>query len=106
MADLSRRRFIQLTGAAGAAAVVADQTSLSRAAASAAERAGSASTVAQFRQGTNLGAAVSPGGDRLIVEIQGILWGLDAGGGQARQLTPWELEPARPDWSPTGSAVT
>jgi Tol biopolymer transport system component len=66
----------------------------------------SGSAVVRFRQGTNLAAAVSPAGDRLIVEIQGILWALDRQGGRAAQLTSWELEPARPDWSPTGEAVT
>jgi Tol biopolymer transport system component len=79
---------------------------LGPAAAGAPEGATSGSAVVRFRQGTNLAAAVSPAGDRLIVEIQGILWALDRKGGRAAQLTSWELEPARPDWSPTGEAVT
>jgi dipeptidyl aminopeptidase/acylaminoacyl peptidase len=101
MAGLSRRRFIQVTGAAGAAGVLADPPAPAQGAAPGAARA-----VVEFRQGTNLSATASPSGDRLIVEIQGILWSLDARGGAATQLTPWDLEPARPDWSPTGAAVT
>jgi Tol biopolymer transport system component len=106
MARLSRRRFIQLTGATGAAAVIADQATPTSATAGMAERGESGTALVEFRQGTNVSAAVSPAGDRLIVEIQGVLWGLDAGGGPATQLTPWDLEPARPDWSRTGVAVT
>jgi Tol biopolymer transport system component len=101
MAHLSRRRFIQLSGTAGAAAVLADPG-----APAADASTGTTTAKVELRQGTNVSATVSPDGGRLIVEVQGILWGLDAGGGRATQLTPWQLEPARPDWSRTGAAVT
>src|SRR4051794_16541473 len=111
MASFSRRRLIQLTGATGAAAVLVDPAAPASAAPGTAgagpSRPGETNSVlVEFRQGTNVSATVSPGGDRLIVEVQGILWGLDVRGGRATQLTPWQLEPARPDWSRTGAAVT
>ncbi len=102
MPGLSRRGFIQLTGAAGAAGALVDRP----VPAQGAPAGVSATAVVQFGQGTNLSATASPVGDRLIVEIQGILWGLDGHGGHATQLTAWDLEPARPDWSRTGAAVT
>jgi hypothetical protein len=70
MNNLSRRRFIQLTGAAGTASVLLDAPP----AAAADAMRPSRTDVVELRQGTNLSATVSPDGDRLILEIQGILW--------------------------------
>jgi hypothetical protein len=89
MSRLSRRRFIQLTGAAGAAGVLIDAQPM--AAAGAVRRSGDA--VVELRQGTNLAAAISPAGDRLIVEVQGILWHLPRSGGRARALTHGRSNP-------------
>ncbi|MBV9024574.1 MAG: PD40 domain-containing protein [Streptomycetaceae bacterium] len=58
-----------------------------------------------FTEGTNAAVAVSPAGDRLILEIQGVLWSLPREGGEAAALTPADLEPTCPVWSPDGSAV-
>jgi Tol biopolymer transport system component len=54
---------------------------------------------------TNMAAAVSPDGSELIVDAQGVLWRLPIEGGQAEQVTEFSLEPARPDWSPSGDAI-
>jgi hypothetical protein len=54
--------------------------------------------------GTNASATVSPDGDRLVIEVQGVLWAVSRRGGRATALTAPALEPTRPAWSPDGSA--
>ncbi|MFD5763447.1 TolB family protein, partial [Streptomyces sp. NPDC127044] len=44
-------------------------------------------------------------GDRLIVEIQHVLWSLPRTGGRAVPLTPAGLEPDRPTHSPDGKLI-
>ena len=56
-------------------------------------------------EGTNVAATVSPDGTRIIMDLQGALWLLPATGGTATRLTDPFLEPARPDWSPTGDWI-
>jgi Tol biopolymer transport system component len=56
-------------------------------------------------EGTNLAATVSPDGDRIVMDLQGVLWGLPASGGTARRLTDDLADPALPDWSPNGDTV-
>jgi Tol biopolymer transport system component len=58
-----------------------------------------------FTAGTNSSVTVSPDGDRLVIEVQGVLWALPRSGGTATPLTDPEQEPTRPAWSPDGSAV-
>lgn len=58
-----------------------------------------------FDETTNLAATVSPAGDELIIEAQGVLWRLPRNGGEALQVTEFTLEPARPQWSPRGDVV-
>jgi Tol biopolymer transport system component len=100
MPDVTRRGFIESSLAAGAGALVAD--GLTPARAQAAERPDRMRhRSVRFTEGTNMSVAVSPSGTRLVVEVQGILYGLDAAGGRGKQLTPWQLEPATPDWSST-----
>src|SRR5690349_19851410 len=72
MAHLNRRRFVQLSGTAGAAAVLADPTAYALAAPGAPGADASTGTTTakvELRQGTNVSAAVSPDGGRLIVEV-------------------------------------
>ncbi|MFI9102268.1 amidohydrolase family protein [Streptomyces fildesensis] len=59
----------------------------------------------RFTAGTNASVTASPAGDRLIVEVQGVLWSLPRKGGTATALTTPELEPTRPAWSPDGSQI-
>jgi Tol biopolymer transport system component len=56
-------------------------------------------------EGTNLAATVSPDGDRIVMDLQGVLWGLPSSGGTARRLTDDLADPALPDWSPDGGTV-
>jgi Tol biopolymer transport system component len=56
-------------------------------------------------EGTNITATVSPDGQDIIMDLQGVLWHLPASGGAATRLTRDLLEPARPDWSPQGDLV-
>jgi len=94
--SLSRRQLLAAAGAASAVAAV-----------------GSASAVAQPRTGlslsfsaaTNSAATLAPGGDRLIAEIQNVLWSLPRIGGRAIPLTPAGLEPNRPVYAPDGKLI-
>ncbi|MGK5729173.1 amidohydrolase family protein [Streptomyces sp. URMC 124] len=70
--SLSRRRFLQ--AAAGTAPATA----------------------------TNGAASLSPTGDRLVAEVQNVLWSLPRKGGDAVAITPADLEPTRPVHSPDG----
>src|SRR5215472_11489437 len=56
-------------------------------------------------EGTNIAATLSPDKAQLIMDLQGVLWGLPIEGGAAIRLTDDFLEPARPAWSPKGDRV-
>lgn len=56
-------------------------------------------------EGTNIAATLSPDHGTIIFDLQGVLWALPVEGGTAKRLTEDFLEPARPDWSPTGDKV-
>ncbi|MFB7274638.1 amidohydrolase family protein [Streptomyces sp. NPDC056244] len=111
--ELSRRGFIRATalGGAGAAALSLSGPG-SRASASPLDltsslpsgRSGGSGTLT-FTAGTNASVTASPGGDRLVAEVQGVLWSLPRGGGTATALTTPDLEPTRPAWSPDGSLI-
>jgi len=57
-------------------------------------------------EGTNIAFSVSPDQRTILMDLQGVLWSVPIGGGNATRLTDDFLEPARPDWSPTGDRVT
>ncbi|WP_149194061.1 amidohydrolase family protein [Luteimonas suaedae] len=56
-------------------------------------------------EGTNLAATVSPDGQAIVMDLQGVLWRLPASGGKAERITDSLLEPARPDWSPAQDLI-
>ncbi|WP_221356095.1 amidohydrolase family protein [Streptomyces beigongshangae] len=95
---LSRRRLLAAAGAAGTA------TALGAAPvpAVAAPRTG---TLLSFTGATNGAATPAPGGDRLIAEVQSVLWSIPRAGGRAVPLTPADLEPNRPVYAPDGALV-
>ncbi|MBB4895901.1 Tol biopolymer transport system component [Streptomyces olivoverticillatus] len=97
--DLSRRRFLQ--AAAGTAAVAGAGVALPVETASAAG-GGARSVVLSFTGATNGAGSLSPAGDRLIAEVQNVLWSVPRKGGDAVAITPADLEPTRPVHSPDG----
>ncbi|WP_407288562.1 amidohydrolase family protein [Streptomyces sp. BP-8] len=98
---LSRRRFLQGTASAAAAAGLAGVAAPT----AAASDAGARGAVLSFTAATNGAASLAPAGDRLIAEIQNVLWSLPRAGGDAVALTPPDLEPTRPVHSPDGRRI-
>ncbi|GAA2299739.1 amidohydrolase family protein [Streptomyces kunmingensis] len=96
---LSRRRFLQTTTVTAGA--VAAGASLDPGAAAADARPAALS----FTRATNGAATLAPTGDRLVAEIQNVLWSIPREGGAATALTTPELEPTRPQFSPDGSRL-
>jgi Tol biopolymer transport system component len=99
---LSRRGFLQ-AGATATAAVAVGTTP----ATAAPPRVPAASGTATLSLTTATGgsATLSPAGDRLIAEIQNVLWSVPRTGGTAVALTAPGLEPTRPQFSPDGSRL-
>ncbi|MET9297429.1 amidohydrolase family protein [Streptomyces sp. NPDC003077] len=105
---LSRRRFLQGTATTAAAAglSVGLPGPVAAAHGTATETAArTRGTVLSFTAATNGSATLSPRGDRLIAEVQNVLWSIPREGGDARALTPPDLEPTRPVFSPDGSRI-
>ncbi|MGD3108425.1 amidohydrolase family protein [Streptomyces sp. YGL11-2] len=100
---LSRRRFLQGTASAAAAAGLAGVAAPAPAAAQPA--AGASGTALSFTAATNGAASLAPSGDRLVAEVQNVLWSLPRTGGDAVALTPPDLEPTRPVYSPDGRRI-
>lgn len=96
---LSRRRFLQ-AAAAGTAAATAATLPFETAAAAPARPVSLSFTAA-----TNGAATLSPSGGRMIAEVQNVLWSVARQGGEAVSLTPADLEPTRPVYSPDGKLL-
>ncbi|MEV0172170.1 amidohydrolase family protein [Streptomyces sp. NPDC050803] len=92
---LTRRRLLQAT--AGAAALGA----VGAPAVAAAPR----STDLTLTAATGGSATLAPAGDRLVAEVQNVLWSVPRAGGPAVALTVPGLEPTRPQFSPDGSRL-
>lgn len=58
-----------------------------------------------FHEGTNMAAAPSPDGRQVAFTALGALWIIPMGGGNARRVTGWEMEPTAPAWSPDGQWI-
>jgi hypothetical protein len=106
--ELTRRGLLRagVGGGAGVAAILALPAAAASAPA-ASVPAGLAAAhgrgrVLRFTAGTNSAVTASPAGDRLVIEVQGVLWALPRRGGRATALTTPALEPTRPAWSPAG----
>ncbi|MFG2830321.1 amidohydrolase family protein [Streptomyces sp. NPDC048434] len=98
---LSRRRFLQGTASAAAAAGLAGVTAPT----ALAQDAAASGAPLSFTAATNGAASLSPAGDRLVAEVQNVLWSLPRAGGDAVALTPPDLEPTRPVHSPDGRRI-
>ncbi|MFJ8635698.1 amidohydrolase family protein [Streptomyces sp. NPDC093568] len=92
---LSRRRFLQATASATALATVGTP---------AASAAPGPDTLS-FTAATGGSATLAPTGDRLVAEVQNVLWSVPRNGGTAVALTPPGLEPTRPQFSPDGTRL-
>ncbi|MDI3403857.1 amidohydrolase family protein [Streptomyces cavernicola] len=95
--DVSRRRFLQ---GAAATAALASTVALPRPAAAAA----GSEVGYTFTAATNGAATLAPDG-AVVAEVQGVLWSVPRSGGTATPLTPADLEPTRPVFSPDGSLL-
>ncbi len=98
--DLSRRRFLRATAAAGAVTT----TGAVLDAPGAVGRAAGGATLS-FTAATNGSAALAPDGDHLVAEVQNVLWSIPRSGGKAVALTTAGLEPSRPHFAPDGSRL-
>ncbi len=56
-------------------------------------------------EGTNMAAAVSPDGQRIVIDLQGTLWVREADGTEARAITDMYYDARQPQWSPDGSRI-
>ncbi|MBP2473344.1 Tol biopolymer transport system component [Crossiella equi] len=102
---LSRRRFLR--AAAATAAVAGTSGALTGSAPEAlADPEGAAGRARlSFTAATNGAATLDPGGKTLVAEVQNVLWSIPGGGGKAIALTPADLEPNRPVFSPDGTQL-
>ncbi|MDF2255744.1 amidohydrolase family protein [Streptantibioticus ferralitis] len=96
---LSRRGFLHAAAGAAAAGAVLGLPG-EAAATSTAGR-----TTLSFSSATNGSATLSPVGDRLVAEVQNVLWSLPPTGGRAVRLSTPDLEPTRPVFSPDGKLL-
>src|SRR4051812_31778345 len=92
---IRRRGLLTVALAAGA---------LWPAAAGAATGGGETGSVSVDR-GTNLAVTMSPDRRTIVMDLQGVLWRLPAGGGAARRLTGNFADPALPRFSPDGTRI-
>ncbi|MFG2466763.1 amidohydrolase family protein [Streptomyces canus] len=95
---LSRRRFLQAAGVTATATAVT-------AAGTPASAAPSHSVTLSLTAATGGSATLSPAGDRLVAEVQNVLWSIPRTGGTAVPLTSPGLEPTRPQFSPDGDRL-
>ncbi len=107
---LSRRHFLQATATTAATVATVSAVDLPAAAAPAGATArtpglASRTVTLSFSAATNGSATLSPAGDQLIAEVQTVLWSLPPQGGEATPLTPPDLEPTRPHFSPDGRSL-
>ncbi len=58
-----------------------------------------------LNEGTNMAAAPSPDGQRIVFSAQGALWVIPIGGGDATRITSWTVEPTAPVWAPDGKTI-
>lgn len=93
----SRRRFLQAAGVTATATAVGT--------APPASAAPSHTVTLSLTAATGGSATLSPAGDRLVAEVQNVLWSIPRTGGTAVALTAPGLEPTRPQFSPDGSRL-
>ncbi|CAN5635277.1 amidohydrolase family protein [soil metagenome] len=63
------------------------------------------SKIITVSEGTDMAAAVSPDGQTIIIDLQGLFFSLPISGGKAKLLTGPIIEASHPEFSPDGSQV-
>ncbi|MEU9336090.1 amidohydrolase family protein [Streptomyces sp. NPDC048290] len=101
--SLTRRGFLRTTATASVATALAGAGGSATAAEPGATAA--APTTLTFTRATGGSATLAPAGDRLIAEIQSVLWSVPREGGTAVPLTAALLEPTRPQFAPDGASL-
>ncbi|MFI7415079.1 amidohydrolase family protein [Streptomyces sp. NPDC049627] len=99
LGPLSRRGFLQATATAGVTATAFGTASAPGVAAA------SGTDTLTLTAATGGSATLAPSGDRLVAEVQNVLWSIPRKGGTAVPLTSPGLEPTRPQFSPDGSRL-
>src|SRR5262245_52339600 len=56
-------------------------------------------------EGTAMSAAPAPDGRSIAIDLAGGIWILPMSGGDARQITPDDLEARNPSWSPDSQSI-
>jgi Tol biopolymer transport system component len=64
-----------------------------------------ANTTIVVSEGTSMSVSASPDGARLVIDLQGTLWVLPVGGGEATAITDAYHDARQPVWSPDGSRI-
>ncbi|WP_435056425.1 amidohydrolase family protein [Streptomyces venezuelae] len=95
------RRTVLQAASAGALTALLGHVS----AAAAAPGGGAAGDLVRLRFTRATNGAATASGDRVVAEVQGMLWSLPPDGSPATPLTPPDLEPGRPVFSPDGRQV-
>ncbi len=63
-------------------------------------------TEISFTEGTNFALSLSPDGTTFAMDLQGIMWTLPVGGGEATKMTYGQQPEVRePSWSPNGKQI-
>ena len=100
MPSMPRRQFLQSAAGTALAAGAAGTLDVTQAVA-----APTAEVALHFTAATNGAATLAPSGDRLVAEVQNVLWSIPPEGGTAAALTAPDLEPTRPRSRPTASSL-
>ncbi|MEU9374272.1 amidohydrolase family protein [Streptomyces sp. NPDC048255] len=102
---VARRTVLQAGGAGALAALLGHPPARAAAAAGSPDPAAGEPLRLRFTRATNGAATATATGDRVVAEVQNVLWSLPPDGSPATQLTPPDLEPGRPVFSPDGRHV-
>ncbi|UUU43713.1 amidohydrolase family protein [Streptomyces sp. NBC_00162] len=102
---IARRTVLQAASAGALAALAGRPPTAAAAQGSPVSPAAGDPVRLRFTRATNGAATATASGDRVIAEVQNILWSLPADGSPATPLTPPDLEPGRPVFSPDGRQV-
>ncbi|MEV7586171.1 amidohydrolase family protein [Streptomyces erythrochromogenes] len=99
------RRTVLRAASTGAAAALLGRAPAEARAAAAPDTDPDTPVRLRFTRATNGAATATAGGDRIVAEVQNVLWSLPPDGSPATALTPPDLEPGRPVFSPDGRRV-